>query len=477
MADSRNPALYNLDAEMALAGSILASEKVWSQVGILDPEVFSIPHVRALWRFAQERGGKITLEEVVTLLARQAGENGQSLLDEAGGRGGLETLLSRAGADPEAMAAVVSDCYTARQTKRVLEQALRSFGPREKPLSSDQRIEQILADLRQISVGAKFDLETLRRGAADWEEAFQWRLENPGKLSGLRTFFRDVDDYIIGGLEPPNLWVVASDTGQGKSVFVAQIAAQMVTREQDDGSRLKVAYFGVEMSGREMYGRWLQCLARVESEHIRRPQLLTEQERRSLNQTRSLIELELFPNLVYLAPEQFNSIDDLKRQTRYLSREQGVRVVVVDYLQKISPSRPRENRSDEVGDVTRSLKQLAAELDLVIIGVSQVTREAGKQQYGRATLHDLAESAHCERDADYVTTLWRPAEYLEGKARDVFKDVARLELLKGRFRARSHTYLRFDGSRARFDDLTPQDVEHLRSEEKLLVRPARMKKE
>ena len=391
MVVSRDPSLCNLDAETALAGAVLTSARAWSQVGILDPEVFATPYIRAIWRFAREKGGKITLDEVVTMLARQAGEHGRSLLDEAGGRGGLEALCARAGTDLEALVAVVKDCYTARQTKRVLERALRSFGPREEPVSPDQRIEQVLADLRQISIGAKLDLDALRRGAEAWERAFQWRLEHPGKLSGYRTFFRDVDDYVVGGLEPPNLWVVASDTGQGKSIFVAQVAAQMATREQDNGRRVKVAYFGVEMSGEEMYGRWLQGLARVEAEHIRKPHLLTEQEKRSLNQARTLVELELFPNLIYLGPEQFNSIDDLKRQTRYLAREHGVQVVVVDYLQKIAPTRARENRTDEVGDVTRGLKQLAAELDVVIVGVSQITREAGKQQYGQATLHDLAE--------------------------------------------------------------------------------------
>lgn len=460
-----NHILQNPDAERAVIGTLLADSQCWAQVDFLVAEYFSVPYLRAIWTLIDEKRGQVTIEEVVTRLAAQASDQG-SLLQDAGGTSGVEALKESARSlqDAEQLAHVIQDCAVSRATKNILESTLRTFLPGEDLIEPADRIDTLVKDLSSIAVGIRMDTSELAEGADDWDREFAWLLANPGKMTGMRTFFRDIDDHMIQGLDPGNFWVIASNTGEGKSIFVAQIAAQLALKTQDNGKNVRTAIFGVEMSGKEIFGRFIQQFSRVDGDRLRHPERLTPAEIAQVRVAQALIKDKVVPHLFYMGPDKFGSIDDIVRQCRYLAKEKQIGCIVIDYIQRIVSSRGRDKRTEEIGDITSRLKRLAAELKLPIIAVSQITRQASKDQSGRATLHDLADSASVERDADYVTSLWRPSIHLEGKAQQKFDNVSVLELLKGRFRAHSLVFLRFDGSISRFDDLATAKINQLKAD-------------
>ena len=207
---------------------------------------------------------------------------------------------------------------------------------------------------------------------------------------------------------------------QGKSALgtnMAFAAAQRFLRDTADGiepgksSGAPVVLFSLEMSADQLATRILSEQSGITSENLRTGKI-TQQEFRDL--VRAAGELESLP--LYIDDTPGLTIAALRTRARRLKRQKGIGMIVVDYLQLLqgTGNRGNENRVQEISEISRGLKQLAKELDVPVIGLSQLSRAVEQREDKRPQLSDLRESGSIEQDADIVLFIYREDYYLKG---------------------------------------------------------------
>ena len=222
------------------------------------------------------------------------------------------------------------------------------------------------------------------------------------EVTGLPTGLVDLDRK-LGGLQPSNLVVIAGRPGMGKSSLALNIASHIALKHGP------VAYFSLEMSPTEIAYRWLGSQARVDSKNLRVGFGKGES-------TEKLIALVAAAAQLYKAPlyadERSRTVTEIRAKCRRLKRRSGLELVVVDYLQLMhGHGRRRENRQQEIADISLNLKAMARELDVPVIAVSQLNRAMEARSDKRPLLSDLRESGAIEQDADVVLLLYREDYY------------------------------------------------------------------
>ena len=186
-------------------------------------------------------------------------------------------------------------------------------------------------------------------------------------VTGTPSGFRDLDN-LLGGFQPGNLIVLAARPSLGKSALVCNIAENVATKAE-----LPVAFFSLEMSEAELAHRFIGCRSRIPSDRLRKGKVAARDWPRVV---RACNELEKAP--LWLDDSSDLSLLELRAKARRLAASQGgLGLVIVDYMQLMRPEDPRTNRVEQVGQISRGLKILARELNLPVIGVSQLSRAPG----------------------------------------------------------------------------------------------------
>jgi len=223
--------------------------------------------------------------------------------------------------------------------------------------------------------------------------------EGPSK-EGVPTGFKDVDDLVMG-LFPSNLIVLAARPSMGKTSLALNIAHNVGVE-----NRIPTAIFSLEMSGLELGDRFLSAAARVSTHKFRKPQLLRQDEMDKL--VRASAQLTEAP--IYIDDSAGITMFELRSKARRLHDKHGLGLLIVDYLQLMTGDTRVESRQQEVAGISRSLKQLARELKVPVLAVSQLNRGPEKQTGGgprKPQLSDLRESGAIEQDADLVMFIHR----------------------------------------------------------------------
>src|SRR6185369_12685034 len=243
-------------------------------------------------------------------------------------------------------------------------------------------------------------------------------LNSGGHLSGLTTGLESLNSK-IGGMHKSDLVIVAGRPGMGKSALGTNIgfaAAQRFLRDQEDGlepeksAGAPVALFSLEMSADQLATRILAEQSGISSENLRMGRI-TQQEFRQL--ARAAAELQSLP--LYIDDTPGLTIAALRTRARRLKRQKGIGLVVVDYLQLLQGTgKGNDNRVQEISEISRGLKQLAKELDVPVIGLSQLSRQVEQREEKRPQLSDLRESGSIEQDADIVLFIYREDYYVKG---------------------------------------------------------------
>lgn len=233
-----------------------------------------------------------------------------------------------------------------------------------------------------------------------------------GTPTGIAAF-----DNAIGGLQQPDLWIIAARPGMGKTALVLSfIHAQVM-------SGISIAMFSLEMSANQLVQRLISMEAGVPTPIIRDPRKATQQEAQRVQEAiETLSSVQL-----YLDDTPGISILELSAKCRKLKRDYDVKVIYVDYLQLMSGEAKSKqgNREQEISFISRSLKGLAKELNIPIVALSQLSRDVEKRGGSRRPqLADLRESGSLEQDADNIAFIYR-AEYYK-----IFED-AQGESLRG----------------------------------------------
>ena len=227
-----------------------------------------------------------------------------------------------------------------------------------------------------------------------------------GELTGLSTGFEKLDEITLG-LQKDNLIILAARPAMGKSAFAMNIAINAATNNiKEAGEPISVALFSLEMSQEQIVQRMTAAQARVNLTNIQKG-TLTQKEMLLVESAND----DLAALNVYFCDQGTVTVADIRAKCRKQKASGGLDLVIIDYLQLINGSSKGGNRQEEVGNISRSLKQMARELGVPVIALSQVSRKLEDREDKRPNMSDLRESGSIEQDADIIMFLYREGYY------------------------------------------------------------------
>jgi replicative DNA helicase len=285
------------------------------------------------------------------------------------------------------------------------------------PLDQDapDLIEETEKQLYTIAERGRFGggFKTFRQSLTGAIELAEKAFQSSTHVSGIPTGFVDID-FLLGGLQGSDLVILAARPGMGKTSLATNIAFYAAREYARSGkaSGAPVAFFSLEMSAEQLATRVLSEQCEISSSTIRRGKI-NQQEFESL--ARMSAELEQIP--LYIDDTGGLSIAQVAARCRRLKRSGNLGLIMIDYLQLLAgtANRRNENRVQEITEITKGLKNLAKELNVPVLAMSQLSRGVDNRDDKRPVLADLRESGSIEQDADVVMFIYREAYYLATK--------------------------------------------------------------
>jgi replicative DNA helicase len=233
-----------------------------------------------------------------------------------------------------------------------------------------------------------------------------------GDVTGIPTGFRDLDK-MTAGFQRNDLIIVAARPSVGKTAFALNVAQSVAVKAREN-----VAIFSLEMGADQLVMRMLCAEGNIDAQRLRTGALETEDWGKLTMAMGSLSNSGIF-----IDDSPGVRMADIRAKCRRLAKEQGLGMILIDYLQLILGSgKPGENRQQEVSEISRSLKGLARELKVPVIALSQLSRGVEQRQDKRPMMSDLRESGSIEQDADIVAFLYRDDYYdKESESKDIIE--------------------------------------------------------
>jgi replicative DNA helicase len=402
---------HDLDAEEAVLGSLLIDpEAIFKVVTLLKAEDFYREKNR--WTYESchqlyERKEAINQITVAHELARR------QQLEAAGGAAYLSHLISQVptSVHVEFYSNIVRRLSMMRQLIAASNQ-IAGIGYEAPPDSDDalDRAESILFRLRYGQ--SRRDFVHIREVL---DRYFEESSMAPGEglpLPHVPTGFDDLDK-ILGGLHRSDMVVLAARPSLGKTSLALNIARNAAL---DHGAR--VALFSLEMSKMELAYRFLSCESGIDTQRLRLDQLSERQRERIVDTMGVLSEAP-----IYIDDSPFLRDSDMRSKARRLHSEKGLDLIILDYMQLMRSSRYTDNRVVEMSDISHCMKEIARELDVPVLAVSQLSRAVEARHPHTPMLSDLRESGSIEQDADVVMFIYREDVYFtEEEWNDKFPD-------------------------------------------------------
>lgn len=231
---------------------------------------------------------------------------------------------------------------------------------------------------------------------AEIEEAAR----NKGKVTGLPTGFTDLDNMLTG-MHGGELLLVAARPAMGKTAFVLNIAHDLAVMHG-----VPCALFSLEMSKEQLVSRMIAIDAMVDSKSMKLGNLSDDDWDKVIESTEAIAKAPL-----YIDDNSSITISELRSKCRKLKQNHNIGVIMLDYLQLMSTTRHVESRQQFISDVSRALKNIARELNVPVIALSQLSRAVDSRPEHKPVLSDLRESGAIEQDADVVMFIYRDEYY------------------------------------------------------------------
>ncbi|WP_409360904.1 replicative DNA helicase [Bartonella heixiaziensis] len=284
-------------------------------------------------------------------------------------------------------------------------------------LTTSQQIETVENQLFELAEKGKYgggfeNFNTAITKALNMASAAKKR---SSRLSGIATHIKTLDEK-MGGLQASDLIILAGRPAMGKTSLATNIAFNIANACKRDNSQANeggiVGFFSLEMSSEQLATRIISEQIKVSSSDMRRGNISEEQFAKIIHAMRSLQTIPL-----YIDQTGGVSIAQLSARARRLKRQHGLDVLIIDYIQLMTSGSKRslENRVQEITAITTGLKALAKELNIPIIALSQLSRQAENRTDKRPQLSDLRESGSIEQDADIVLFVYREEYYLKNE--------------------------------------------------------------
>lgn len=385
----------NVEAEQSLLGALLIDkDAIVSVAEQLQPDHFyrteQHGHIYNAILQLFEKREPIDLVTVTEKL-RQA-----NVLDKVGGPAYLAELVNMVptAAHVESYARIIKE--------HALRRALISNSTKFVSDAYDESrdVHEIIEDCEQ-SIFA-ISQQHLRRDFIQLKDALAQSFDrldelqkNSGKLRGVPTGFKDLDNK-LAGLQDSNLIIFAARPGMGKTSFALNVASHVAVKES-----LPVGIFSLEMSQEELVDRLVVAQADIDAWKLKTGKLDEKDFEKMSNAYGILAEAPLF-----IDDTPGASLGEIRTKARRLQSEHGLRLIVVDYLQLIR-GRNLENRVQEVSEISQGLKNLARELKVPVFALSQLNRSVESRGTKKPQLADLRESGAIEQDADVVMFIYK----------------------------------------------------------------------
>lgn len=468
---------FNLEAERVLLGAIVLDNDAFEPVGdFLEPEHFHDPFNRTLFdtmRVAIRAGALVNIDTIKPKLNMLGSEKVCETT--------LELYLHKIYAEAcgpssaEHYGKQIRDLSVRRDLIKIADEmkheaytAAADASPRTQIEAIEQRLFS-LAERNVQQVGFIPFSETLARTIKMASDAYQ----RGGGLSGIPTGLHDLD-HRVGGLANTDFIIIAGRPGMGKTALATNIAYHIArtwtgkthpdrTVETITGGR--VGFFSLEMSAEQLGTRIVADQANIDSSKIRRGQFSESEFARIKD-----VERERNSIPFHIDESGGSNVAQICARARRLKRQNGLDLLVIDYLQLIAGGKNRrDNRTQELTEITTTLKALAKELRVPIIALSQLSRAVENRDDKRPQLSDLRESGSIEQDADVVMFVFREAYYLELKEpkegteekltwdleMEKVRGKADIIIAKSRHGATGNVQLHFDRVHTRFTGLAP----------------------
>jgi len=428
---------HNLEAEQSVLGSLLIDRDAIIRVAaFLRAEDFYASANGVIYQGILDLYNRREPTDIITLTDEL---QRKSVFDQAGGLSYLTGLLN-------AVPTAVHIEYYARIVERTATlRRLISAGAKVVDIGFQEGIDT--EDALDEAERAIFDVSQ-RRQTKDFVsmgevlDAFFDRIDylqqNRGDVVGVATGFSDFDQ-MTGGLQRSDLIIVAARPSMGKTSLALGMAYGAAV-----GHKKTVGIFSFEMSAEQLVQRVLSMETGVDSHRLRLGQIDDNEWDRISRAFGRLSEAPIFVD-----DSAAGSIMDVRSNARRLQAEQGLDMIIIDYLQLMS-GRRTENRVQEISEISRGLKGLARELNVPVVALSQLSRAVESRADHRPMLSDLRESGSIEQDADIVLFIYREDKYDDESEK---KGIAEIIVAKHRNGPVGSVNLRFFDRTARFADL------------------------
>lgn len=416
---------HNLEAEQALLGAMLVNNEAHDRVSsFLEPQHFYDPLHQQIYETAAKliAAGKQATPITLKTFFETAEPIDATL--------SVPRYLGRLAANAATIinardyGQTIYDLATRRQLILIGEDMVNTAYDSPVDFPPREQIEEAETRLFSLAETGKYG-----QGFSTFSSALTTAIEmanaaylRDGGLSGIATALKALDGK-MGGLQRSDLIILAGRPSMGKTALVTNIAFNVARarvrslRERPtldpsdighDGA--VVGFFSLEMSAEQLATRIMSEQAGIPSEKIRRGMINEAEFKRLVEASQEMASLPLF-----IDQTGGISIAQLAARARRLKRQQGLGLIIVDYLQLLTGSSKRssENRVQEVSQITTSLKALAKELNVPVIALSQLSRAVENREDKRPQLADLRESGSIEQDADVVMFVFREEYYVE----------------------------------------------------------------
>jgi replicative DNA helicase len=392
----------NIEMEQSLLGSLLIDKDAIIKIAdIVTADDFYKDSHRLIFETMKELYEK---REPIDLLSLGSRLEEKGKLETVGGRSYLTTLANAVPTSSHVVhyAKTVQSKATLRRLIGVAAE-ITELGYKE---TEDIDILLDTAEQRLFTVSQKYLKRTFIPINDVLTEAFD-RIDElhkeSGKLRGAPTYFHDLDN-ILAGLQKSDLIILASRPSVGKTTLALDIARNIAIKAKE-----AVGIFSLEMSKEQLVDRLLCSQAGVDLWKMRTGKLSDQGEDDDFTRINQAMGA-LSEAKIYIDDSATANVMEIRTKARRLQSEHGLGLIVVDYLQ-LMEGRGRENRVQEVSDISRNLKAIARELNIPVLALSQLSRGVESRDTHIPRLADLRESGSIEQDADVVMFIYREKMY------------------------------------------------------------------
>ncbi len=388
---------HNIDAERALLGAIILKPDVMHDVSVtVYPESFFADKHRIIFEAIINIFSKGNPIDVVTLATKLKDNNN---LDRVGGASYITELIETVPAAGNAH--YYAELVQGKSALRNLIHAaddIAEIGYSD-PESVDEALDQAekkIFHATQSPSAQKF--KTIGNSLTEAWERFEHLSANQEERRGIQSGFTSLDN-LLAGFQRSDLIILAARPSMGKTTFALDVARNSALK-----FGASVGIFSLEMSDQQLVDRMLAAEAGVDSWKLRTGRLSNDDEFEAVQKAMA----KLSEAQIHIDDQAGNNILKMRSAARRLKNEHGLDLLIVDYLQLMSPTATKASDSivQQVTEISRSLKILARDLDVPVIALSQLSR-AVEQRGGKPRLSDLRDSGSIEQDADVVMFIHR----------------------------------------------------------------------